>query len=276
VTLAATAGEVMDGAEGRIAGAALRLLEARQARQRIDGLGPLAPDTLDEAYAVQAASLAGILALAGGGTLAGYKIGCTNPTAQAEIGIHEPFHGALLSPFVHGSPAMLPAERFFMTVLEPEIAFRIGRDLPPAAAPFSRDAVYEAVAAVLPAIEIVDSRYRSWTTAGAAQIVADNAANGAWVHGAERTDLDLLRLDELAVRIEVNGAERGTGVGANALGHPLNALTWLAHELARKGGGLKAGDLVSTGTCTATVAVSAGDRALASFGPLGQVELSLT
>jgi 2-keto-4-pentenoate hydratase len=257
-----------------IADAALRLVEARQRRHPLVGLGDATPETLDQAYAVQRATHAGILALAGGGNIAGYKIGCTNPTAQAEVGIDAPFHGALLSPYLYDSPAVVEAGGFFMTVLEPEIAFRLGADLPAERAPFDRDMVFAAVAEVLPAIEIVDSRYQDWTTAGAALLIADNGANGGWIKGAARPGLDLLTLDEVAVEIAVNGRLMAEGVGGNALGHPLNALTWLAHELARKGEGLKAGDYVSTGTCTATVRVEAGDHAVASFGPLGEVEVT--
>ena len=259
-----------------IAEAALRLVEARQRRQRLVGLGAATPDSLDEAYAIQRATHAGILALAGGGTIVGQKIGCTNPTAQAEIGIDEPFHGALLSPFLYDSPAIVEAGQYFMLVLEPEIAFRLGADLPADKAPFDRDLIAAAVAEVLPAIEIVDSRYQDWTTAGAALTIADNAANGGWIKGAPAGVIDLLTLDELPVEIAVNGTRKAEGVGGNALGHPLNALTWLVHEMARKGQSLKAGDYVSTGTCTATVAVEAGDRAVASFGRLGEVEVTFT
>jgi 2-keto-4-pentenoate hydratase len=259
-----------------IAEAALRLVEARQRRAPLVGLGAATPDSLDEAYTIQRATLDGILALAGGGAVAGYKIGCTNPTAQAEIGIDEPFHGTLLSPYLFAAPAVVEAGQFFMTVLEPEIAFRLGADLPADKAPFERELIAAAVAEVLPAIEIVDSRYQDWTAAGAALAIADNGFNGGWVHGGPVAGIDLLRLDEVPVEIAVNGSRKAEGVGGNALGHPLNALTWLVHELARKGQGLKAGDYVSTGTCTATVRVDAGDRAIASFGPLGEVEVTFT
>ncbi|MEQ9643545.1 MAG: fumarylacetoacetate hydrolase family protein [Alphaproteobacteria bacterium] len=256
-----------------IAAAALRLVEARQRHHAIVSLAPDLPDDVDEAYAIQEATHAGILAVVGGGKAVGYKIGCTNPQAQAELGINAPFHGRLLSPYLYSNPAEIPAERYFMTVLEPEIAFRIGRDLPADQAPFERDLVNAAVAEVIAAIEVVDSRYQDWTSAGAEQAIADNAFNGAWVHGTPHTDLDLLTLDEVPVAISVDGELRETGVGGNALGHPLNALSWLVHELARKGEGLKAGDYVSTGTCTATVRVEKGQRAVATFGPLGEVEL---
>lgn len=258
-----------------IAAAALKLVEARQRHKTIESLAPDMPDDLDEAYAIQNATHAGILAVAGGGEAVGYKIGCTNPQAQAEIGIDAPFHGRLLSPYFHDSPAEIPSERHFMVVLEPEIAFRMGRDLPADQAPFDRDLVNASVAEVMAAIEVVDSRYQDWTTAGAAQAIADNAFNGAWVRGETRNEVNLLSLDEIPVEIAVDGETRETGVGGNALGHPLNALSWLAHELARKGEGLKAGEYVSTGTCTATVRIVKGQRAVASFGPLGDVELTV-
>src|SRR5690606_17314210 len=147
---------------------------ARRTRRQIAGLDPDGPADQDEAYAIQAATHAGILALAGGGRRIGWKIGATNPQAQAQLGVDAPFHGALLSPFVHAAPAEVPADGFFMRVLEPEIAFRLGRDLPAGGAPYALAAVADAIDAALPAIEIADSRYQDWTRAGALLLIADN------------------------------------------------------------------------------------------------------
>ena len=250
--------------------AAAALVGARSGRKRLGALpaGAL-PASESDAYRIQEALIDGL-----GARRAGWKIGATSAMAQTMLGVGAPFAGRLLAPLIYDSPAEVPAGLLFMRGLEVEVAFRMAEGLAAPDAPFDRDAVAGAVAAVHPAIEIVDSRYLDWTGAGAAQTVADNAAHGAWVHGAPRTDIDLLTCDELSVAIAVNAELKAEGVGGNALGHPLNALTWLAHELARKGEGLKAGDYVSTGTCTATVRVEAGDHAVASFGPLGEVEVT--
>ena len=119
-----------------------------------------------------------------GGHCIGYKIACTNAAAQRYLGVTEPFYGRLLSTLTFDSPALLPSSDFFMRVIESEYAFRFARDLPPAAQPLDRDQIADALAGVLPGIEIVDSRFHSWTTIGANMLIADNGSHGAWVKGA--------------------------------------------------------------------------------------------
>lgn len=250
------------------------LVGARAAHRRLARLPDgAAPGDAAAAYAIQDAAAPEILRRAGGGTVVGYKIGCTNATAQAQLGVTEPFRGWLLSTFVHDSPASLPAAAFHMRQLEPEIAFRIGRSLGPDGAPYDAAAMRGAVAAAMPAIEVVDSRYADWLTVGALHLIADNGSTGHWVHGSERTDLHGLDFAAIAVAIAVNGREADRGRGANVLGGPLNALAWLANHLAAAGQSLEAGMLVSTGTCTRTVPVGAGDSAVARFDGLGEVRV---
>jgi 2-keto-4-pentenoate hydratase len=254
------------------------LLRARAERRRAPAPLParVAPETLAEAYAVQDASIPAILSYAGGGRPVGRKIGCTNPTAQAQLGIAAPFHGRLLSPYVWESPARVPAELFFMRILEPEFAFRLARDLPASGAPYTAESVRPAIAAVMPAREIVDSRWADWTTAGALHLIADNGSNGGWVRGAETADLSAVDFSSHATSISLNGELKQRGSAANVLGSPLNALAWLATELAGAGQALKAGDCVSTGTTTVVVPAEKGDVAVADFGALGLVELAFT
>lgn len=252
------------------------LLRARAERRRIPAPLParVAPEGLAEAYAIQDASLPAILSYAGGGRPVGRKIGCTNPTAQAQLGIPGPFHGRLLSPYVWESPARVPAELFFMRILEPEFAFRLGRDLPASEAPYTAETVRSAIAAVLPALEIVDSRWSDWTVAGALHLIADNGSNGGWVRGPETTDLSGIDFSSHPTSISLNGELQHRGSAANVLGSPLNALAWLAGELAVAGQPLRAGDWISTGTTTVVVPAEKGDRAVADFGALGLVEVA--
>ncbi|MDP6707843.1 MAG: fumarylacetoacetate hydrolase family protein [Alphaproteobacteria bacterium] len=257
--------------------AAALLLEARSEGLRIPGLPEnLKPTDVESAYAIQAATLAAILEDAGGGTFVGRKIGATNVTAQEQLGLSEPFHGILMSAFVHQSPAELPADAFFMRVLEPEIAFRLGADLPASGAPYDAAAVKPAIATVMGAIEVVDSRYSSWTTVGGLQLIADNASAGHWLHGEEFENLDIIDYASQPVSLTLNAEVVQEGSTGNALGSPLNALAWLANDVARLGQGLRAGELITTGTCTVVVPAEAGDRASADFGPLGPVRVRFT
>ena len=122
----------------------------------------------------------------------GYKVACTNVTAQRQLNVDAPFSGRLLSAFFFESfpekPARVEAGQFFMRVVEAEFAFEMARDLPPTTAPRSRQEIAAAVKGVLPGIEIVDSRFDEWTTIGAPSLIADNACNAAWVKGPLMTD----------------------------------------------------------------------------------------
>lgn len=232
------------------------------------------PADLAEAYAVQAALVERLLAQHGG-EVAGYKIGCTNAAAQQFLGLAEPFYGPLLTAWLHPSPSSFPADDFLMRVIEPEFAFALARDLPPRPEPYHRDEVAAAIGAILPAIELVESRYQEWTTVGALCLIADHAVHRAFIRGEAVTDWRQFELAEHEVQLWVNGAVQQTGRGAVVLGHPLNALTWLANALAAAGQGLRAGQVVTTGVCVDQVYdAQAGDVIRADFGALGAVELS--
>ena len=163
------------------------LAQARINHKRLPELpATIRPKTPGEAYAVQDGLIDQWLAHYGGGVI-GYKVACTNVTAQRQLHVDAPFCGRLLSAFFFesssGRPARVDASKFFMRVVEAEFAFEMARDLPPTTAPRSRDEIAAAVKGVLPGIEIVDSRFDDWTTIGAPSLIADNACNAAWVKG---------------------------------------------------------------------------------------------
>ena len=253
------------------------LAQARINHKRLPEL-PAAtrPKTPGEAYGVQDALVDQWLAHYGGGVI-GYKVACTNVTAQRQLNVDAPFCGRLLSAFFFesspGSPARVDASKFFMRVVEAEFAFEMARDLPPAATPRSRQEIASAVKGVLPGNEIVDSRFDDWTTIGAPSLIADNACNAAWVKGRLLTDWQSIDLAAQAVRVTVNGKVLREGAGRNVLGHPLNAMEWLVNSLSARGLGLKAGQFVTTGVTTEVYMAERGDRITADFGPVGAVDL---
>jgi len=231
------------------------------------------PDTLVSGYAVQE-KLVERLLKKNGGQAVGYKVACTNKLAQELLGTDTPFYGRLLSPFVYQSPARLNARDFSMRVIEAEFSFQLAGDLPREGAPYGRQSVAEAVAAVLPSIEIVDTRYTVWTEVPLPSLISDNGCNSGWVRGEAAgawRNIDLAAHD---VRLIVNGAEKLSGTGSAVLGHPLNSLVWLANTLCEQGKALKAGDLVSTGVCTDIYLAEPGDHIIADFGTLGTAEVS--
>ncbi len=229
--------------------------------------------SLEQGYMVQdrhVSALTGWL----GSTTVGYKIGCTNRTAQALLGISEPFAGCLLDATCHASPARLPTSSFFFRCIEAEYAFRMAEDLPHVSVPYEREQVAASVGAVLPSIEVVDSRYTNWTTAGAAANIADNGSHGHWVHGVPVESWRTHDLADIDVELFVDQERVRVGTAANVLGHPLNALTWLANHLASRGKTLRAGDFVSTGTCIDVYMAEPGDHVSAQFGSLGNVDIT--
>jgi 2-keto-4-pentenoate hydratase len=231
------------------------------------------PEDIAAGYGVQEGVVGRLLEKYGGNAV-GYKVACTNKLAQELLGTDAPFYGRLLSPFVYQSPARVSARDFSMRVIEAEFSFQMAEDLPRGGAPFDRDSVSKAVAAILPSIEIVDSRYTVWTDVPLPSLIADNGCNSAWVQGNAIKDWRYFDLVSHEVNLRVNGAEKLTGTGAAVLGHPLNSLAWLANTLCEQGKRLKAGDLVSTGVCTDIYLAGPGDEIVADFGELGMVEVS--
>ncbi len=258
----------------RKAEAADLLLESRLRKKRWERLPEeCRPQTPAEGYAVQDLLVERLISKYGGHPV-GYKIACTNKSAQELVGLNEPFYGRLLSASVYRSPARVAAENFFMRVIEPEFGFEMKADLPPDGVPFHPEVVAAAVGAVLPAIEIVDSRYTDWTSMDGPSLIADNGCHGAWVQGESHQDWKAFDLPALEVRLIANDVVVREGRGDMIMGHPLNALTWLANWLGRLGPGLKAGDLISTGTCAEIYHAEAGERIRAEFGPVGTIELT--
>jgi 2-keto-4-pentenoate hydratase len=232
-----------------------------------DGAGP---SSSQEAYAIQHQ----IAALCGQ-PVRGFKVGSTSLAAQQLLGTNEPGSGLLLAPYVHESPARITIAPAHTPAVEGEFAFRLGRDLPPRTAPYEKEETAAAVAAVAGAIEVVGSRFSGGLAGkGRLLVTADCGANIAFVSGPWRHDVTSQELTTHPVAVTINGALRGTGTGERALGDPLNVLVWLANQQSVMGRGLKAGEIVSTGTCTGLDPVRPGDRVQADFGDLGMVEIT--
>jgi len=255
--------------EAAIREAVTHLITARRERRAIGELPEgCRPATPEEAYAIQEAFID-----SWDEHVAGWKVGATAPAALQTLRLDEPFWGPVFSPAILQSPAEAVASTFHTLLLECEFAFRIGRDLPARAAPFERERVVEAVQGLVPAIEVVSSRYGDLAGPGGLQVIADCGANGALVLGEEHEDWQGFDLRTHRVRLEVDGAQVAEGTGAAVLGHPLESLTWFVNRRAERGFGLRPGEVVSTGTCTGMTPVEAGKEAVADFGPLGLVRV---
>jgi 2-keto-4-pentenoate hydratase len=246
---------------------------ARRDRTPLQPLaGKAAPRTEADGYRIQDA-LHDLLA-ADFGAMVGYKIGCTSAVMQQYLNIPHPCGGGVYANGVHQSGASLNINDFVRVGVECEIAARLARDLLPTEAPFTAEWVAEAIEAYLPAIEIVDDRYADWQSIGAPTLVADDFFAAGCVLGipvARSAAPDLLAVVGRAL---INGVEVGRGTGADVLGHPHHALAWLANHLAADGKGLRAGEIVLTGSLVKTVWLSAGDAVVMELAGLGTVEVA--
>jgi 2-keto-4-pentenoate hydratase len=228
----------------------------------------LRPHDRAEGYAIQAAiehsSAAGLY---------GWKIAATSEAGQKHINVDGPMAGRILAETVipDGGTASMAGNE--MRVAEPEFAFRMAKDLPPRPSPYAMQEVLDAVDTLHPAIEIPDSRFSDFVSAGAAQIIADNACAHLFVLGAPTpSNWRALDLVEQKPVITLRG-KQFIGHGKNVLGGPLIALTWLANELRQLGVSLRAGQVVTTGTCHPPLPIQPGDVFEVDFGVIGKVSV---
>jgi 2-keto-4-pentenoate hydratase len=256
---------------GDIENAGRALGEARRNRMPLADLPGGFPQDEAAAYSIQQQAIS-----AYGGDRAGYKIGATNPAAQELLGTDHPFRAPLFASDCHEDGVAFADPGYGLIGLEPEFALRLGADLPARAQPYTLDEVGTAVASVHPAFELIGLRLPSELFTKVLVVTADFGANAGFVAGEGVADWRQHDLADVAVQVRVEGEEVAKGSGANVLGHPLNALLWLANDLRAAGEGLSAGDWISTGTCAGVIKIQAGQQAVADFGPFGKVGLTLT
>jgi len=255
--------------------AAAAIAAARRGRAPLQSLAAeVAPRDEAEGYRIQDAVHQ--LLAADFGAMAGYKIGCTSAVMQQYLNIPHPCGGGVFAGGIHQSGASLRAKDFVRVGVECEIAVRLARDLDPAQAPFSADTVAQAIEAYLPAIEIVDDRYADWQSLGAPTLVADDFFAAGCVLGQAVARSQAPDLLDVVGRARVNDAEVSRGTGADVLGHPHHALVWLANHLAAGGKGLRAGEIVLTGSLVKTLWLAAGDRVRMDLSGLGAVAVSFS
>jgi 2-keto-4-pentenoate hydratase len=248
--------------------AAAILWEAWQRGTRLSSLpAHCRPRDRAEGYAIQS-ELIRISAQ----QVAGWKIAAMSLAGQRHLNVDGPLAGPLLADRLVAAGSTIDLRGNQMRLAEAEFAFRMAAPLPPRGSPYSCDEVTSAVASLHPAIELPDSRYADVTAVGAPQLIADAAC--AWrATVGEPVSLDWrgIDLDAHAVAVFKDDQLCAEGRGEN-VGGPLRALTWIANELAAYGGGLRAGDLVITGTCVEPVPVAPGGRLRVDFRALGAID----
>ncbi len=245
--------------------AADRLWQTAQSGALIDAL-PSPPTSRAEGYAIQAKYES-----RSAHPRYGWKIAATSAAGQQHINVQGPIAGRLLAEKIFAPAAEIPLTNNRMLVCEPEFGFRFAHDLP-AGQTYSKAEVMAAVDTLHLTIEIPDSRYTDFTKVGAPSLIADNACARELVVGpAVTADWRSVDLASHPVHAGVTGRFSRDGSGAAVLGDPRDALTWLVNEVAGIGVDIKAGELVTTGTCMVPLEVTPGDEAIVDYGPFGTI-----
>ena len=260
-------------AEEEIRKKAVQIVELFRRRQPTPILAAeLYPADLDEAYAIRRA-FQQIEETSGRGAVAGYKIGLTTPVMQKLCGVAEPCYGAIFVREVHHRRAELDIRRYCRLGVETEIAFRFGDDLQDGG---DSDRIAEAIESSMAAIELIEDLGYDYGRLDAAAMIAGNVWNAGAVLGEPVSDWRGRDLAVAQARLSINGRHIGSGIGADVMGHPINALAWLANSLAAAGTPLKRGMIVMTGSMVPIQYPTAGDHISIEVSGLGSAELVLS
>jgi 2-oxopent-4-enoate hydratase len=244
-----------------------RLWRAERDAVAVDPVTDARPQfSVQDAYAVQSHNVG--RRVAGGAVVCGRKVGLTSRVTQELLGVREPNFGALLDDMFVDETDEIDLTALVAPRVEAEIGFVMATDLAGPGVTTTR--ALAAIAAALPAIEVVDSRIADWRIR-LPDTVADNASAARVVLGAQLTPVLGLDLRLIGVLFSRNGAPIDNGAGAAVLGNPARCVAWLANRLGSLGSGLRAGDVVLPGALHRMVPVRAGDVFCARFAHLGTV-----
>jgi 2-keto-4-pentenoate hydratase len=227
------------------------------------------PATLAAGYAVQQVFSA--RAVTSGRRAVGRKVGLTNPEVQRQLGVDHPDLGVLFEDMAVPAGGTIDAGRLIQPRIEAEVALVLGADLD--RPDLTEEHVRAAVAEVVAALEIVDSRIAGWDIT-LVDTVADNASSGLFVLGEDRRPLDDLDLRPVRMTLRADDVEVSSGTGTDCMGDPLTALLWLAAAARDLGQPLRAGDIVLSGALGPMVAVQAGATYAAAISGLGSVAVT--
>lgn len=257
--------------EARVNAIVEAVLPAWREKRKIPLLsGALVPANMEEAFDAQEE-----LARRLGRENAGWKLGMSSPAAMKTFKLDRPMTGRLFRDVMTTSPAKFRRADFHVPMWEAEFAFRMARDLAPRFATWSKDEVLDAVEACVLGIEVADSRYDAKPPVDPRILAADNGATGAYVTGPAVKDWRGLDYVGHEVRLLVDGRDVGQLKG-EMRPNCVDVLVWTANEMSRRGVGLKAGDVISTGAAAAPYRMEqASGKVVADFGRLGRVEAEI-
>lgn len=227
--------------------------------------------SIDEAYYVQLHTIQANLD--SGERITGKKIGLTSKAMQEMLGVDEPDYGHLTDKMEAENGGTISFDRVLQPKVEGEIAFILKEDL--IGPNVTSLDVLQATDVIVPALEIVDSRIKDWKIT-LEDTVADNASSGLYVLGSTPKKLTDIDIKQIGMAFYKNDTLQNTGVGAAALGNPVNCVAWLANKLAKYDISLKAGEVILSGALSAAVEAHPGDYFRVKFAELGEVSIHFT
>lgn len=257
----------MSLSEPEISGTAQKLIGAYNDLKPIEPLTETFPGiTVEEAYRIQLLSIDAWKRE--GQKVVGKKIGLTSAPIQEMFGVNEPDYGHLMDRMLVYEDFGMPASTLIEPRIEGEIAFVLDSNLTgPGVSPTD---VVRATAGVMAALEIIDSRVKDWKIK-IQDTVADNASGAGFVVGAKMVPIKGLDLRNVGFVFSKNGKIAATGAGAAVLGSPVQSVAWLANKLGTYGIGLKAGEIILSGSAVAAVPVGQGDSIHLTVDRIGEV-----
>jgi len=246
------------------------LAQAERSREPIAPLTAAYPDIdVVDAYEIQLINIR--QRVAEGARVLGHKVGLSSKAMQQMMGVDEPDYGHLLDEMQVFEDTPVKAGRYLYPRVEVEVGFILAEDLP--GADCTEEDVLAATEALVPSIELIDTRITDWKIA-LCDTIADNASSAGFVLGQARVspaDVDIKAIDAVLVR---NGEVIAEGRSDAVLGNPVTAVAWLSRKVESFGVRLRKGDIVLPGSCTRAIDARAGDEFVANFTGLGSVRLS--
>lgn len=245
------------------------LIEAEKSCVPIVALTERFPDvSYEDAYAIQLKTFDTLVK--NGAVIVGKKIGLTSKAMQDQMNIREPDYGMIIDRMVAREGAPIPMSSLILPKIEPELAFLLKQDLKGPGVTVAN--VLEATEGVLPAFEVIDSRYKDWKIT-VKDSISDNASAALMILGGKLTPITDLDLRYIGLVLEKNGSVVSTAAGASVLGNPAESVAWLANKLTEYGISLKKGEFVMSGSFVQAVTVEAGSNLRATFDRIGSVSV---
>ena len=258
--------------DAKVEQAAAFILRARASGEPYDPI----PEDCRPASVADGMRIAEYLAEQLGRRTAAWKAGFSSPKQMADLGVTVPPSGRLFEGMLHDSPAALPARAFRQPLMEAEVAFRFGADLPARAGGCTDDEILAAVGAAHIVIEAADVRFRDGLGAGLPSIIADGFAGQALIIGPEIENWRNRDLDTLPVELVVDDEVAGTAFVGDTRCRPVAVLTSMVRDLTAKGVGFDAGQVLTTGAAATPAPAQPGQRIVARFPDIGEVVVELT